>query len=1198
MILASQAQRCNEAVYSSSCNTRDQSCAVQQEQRVPDIREVDMSLRIVTGSSGSGKSHRLYTEIIRQSMEHPSDRFLVIVPEQYSMQAQKELVRLHPRHGILNIDVVSFARLAYRVFAEVGERSLILEEIGKSFVLQKIALDHKKEMSVLGTNLSKPGNIAEMKSLLSELLLYGIRPGMLRLEDEQESGDAGGSKMTLLNRKLYDIRLVYSAFEAYLADRYMTAEEVPDVLARVAERSAILHDAILVFDGFTGFTPVQLLLIEKLMPICREMYVTVTMDAAEKPFGKYSKTGLFAMSHEMAVSLYGLAQKTHVNVAPVVSVEEPGIGRFSTSSELEFLEKNLFRRYQGTYIEKTEDIGIFAAGNPLAEVEHAAICIARMVREEGLRYRDFAIITGDLPTYDDYVRQVFGQIGIPYFLDEKRFMLHNPFVEYVRAAVEACTEDYSYDSIFRMLKSGMSGIKRSDIDRLENHVLALGIRGKKRWREKWVRHSRNEDPECVPELDRIRERVCALLDPMADAFAKRGSTVRDKTTALYEFCLRSDCETALAAEGERFAEMGRQDLTREYKQVYARVMGFLDKLVQVLGEEKISMRDYRAVLEAGFSEEKIGIIPPGTDQVMVGDMERSRLADVKVLFFLGVNEGMVPKSEGSGGILTEIERERLREKNIRLKPTPRENIAIGRFYIYLALTKPSHKLIMSYATANSGGEVMRPSYLISTICRLFPCLKIETESEKIVDRIERPESGISILTEHLARLKDQPADPAFLELFSWYRSRQKYYEQTEKLLAAAAAVKPSDQIGKAAARALYGTRLMNSASRLEKFSACAFAHFLQYGLRLKEREEFEFSGMDMGNVIHSALELFGERVSLLRDAGGVPLTWETIDDRMRDSLACRCVADAALAYNPVLLYDSARNEYQIKRMQRLMTTSVWALQEQLVRGDFVPTEFETDFRNAADLSAVSFDLPDGARMLLTGRIDRLDTCNADGKIYVKIIDYKTGETTFDMSAVYYGLQLQLVIYMNAALEMQAKSGHAAEPAGIFYYKINDPIEDYEAGDTAESIRKRLLGAMKASGIVSGEPEAIRHLDKTLGPAKLTSDVIPVTLNKGGSLSARSKTVSSDGFRLLSSYVDRKVREIGAGILEGNVDIDPYQYGNRTSCEYCPYRAVCGFDRKIRGYEYRNLRKMKDEEVLEKMEEQQKDAVDIGSATGN
>ena len=1157
-----------------------------------------MSLHIITGSSGSGKSYRLYSDIIRQSMEQPTDRFLVIVPEQYSMQAQRELVRLHPRHGILNIDVVSFARLAYRVFAEVGERSLVLEEIGKSFVLQKIALDHKKEMSVLGTNLSRPGNIAEMKSMISELLLYGINPEMLRVDGEQKSEEAEGPLMTLLDRKLHDIQLVYTAFDAYLADRYMTAEEVPDVLARVAEKSMILKDSILIFDGFTGFTPVQLQLMEKLMSICREMYVTVTMDPAEEPFGKYSETGLFAMSHEMAVSLYKLAVRTHVDVAPVVTVEDSGTGRFSTSSGLAFLEKNLFRRYQGTYTKRTEDIGIFAARNPLAEVEHAAVCIARMVRKEGLRYRDFAIITGDLPTYDDYVRQVFGQVGIPYFLDEKRFMLHNPFVEYVRAAVEACTEDYSYDSIFRMLRSGMSGIKRTDIDLLENHVLALGIRGKKKWREKWVRHSFNEDPERVPELDRIRERVCALLDPMADAFAKRGSTVRDKTIALYEFCLRSACETALAAEGERFAEKGRQDLTREYKQVFARVMGFLDKLVQVLGDEKISMRDYRAVLEAGFSEEKIGIIPPGTDQVMVGDMERSRLADIKVLFFLGVNEGMVPKNESSGGILTEIERERLREKNICLKPTPRENVAIGRFYIYLALTKPSHKLILSYAAANSGGEVMRPSYLISAICRLFPCLEIETGSDKIIDRIERPESGISLLTEHLARLKDQPAEPAFLELFSWYRSSREYRGRTDQLLAAAAAVKPHDQIGKAAARALYGSRLMNSASRLETFSACAFAHFLQYGLRLKEREEFEFSGMDMGNVMHKALELFGERVSLISDAKGVPLSWTTIDDVTRDRLARRCVADAALAYDPILFYDSARNEYQIKRMQRLMATSVWALQEQLVRGDFIPTEFEADFRNAADLSTVSFDLPDGAKMLLTGRIDRIDTCDADGKTYVKIIDYKTGETTFDLSAVYYGLQLQLVIYMNAALEMQTGKGHAAEPAGIFYYRMNDPVEDYRAGDTAESIRKRLLGAMKASGIVSGEPEAIRHLDKTLGPDRPTSDVIPVTFNKGGSIGARSKTVSSDGFRLLSAYVDRKVREIGAGILEGKVGIDPYQYGKKTACDYCPYLGICGFDGKIRGYVYRNLKKMKDEEVLEKMEEQQEDAVDTGSATGN
>ena len=1118
-----------------------------------------MSLHIYTGSSGSGKSHLIYTQIIRQSMEHPTDRFLVIVPEQYSMQTQKQLVRLHPRHGILNIDVLSFARLAYRVFAEVGERSQLLEEIGKSFVLQKIALDHKEDMSVLGTNLSKPGNIAEMKSMISELLLYGIRADML----SQNSGKQQGT--SLLDRKLHDIQVVYNAFESYLADRYMTAEEVPDVLARVAGKSGILRDAILVFDGFTGFTPVQLKLIEELMPICRDIYVTVTMDSSEEAFGKYRKTDLFSMSHDMTSALYAIARKTNVTVEPVVHVSASEGSRFATSPSLAFLEQNLFRRNRkvwnaGQTNSKSAadsdtaskfsdvsgsvaslgregtgslDISIFAARNPLAEVQHAAQCIARMVREEGLRYRDFAIITGDLATYDDYVRQVFGEVDIPYFLDVKRSLIHNTFVEYVRAAVEACSEDYSYDSIFRMLKTGMSGIPVADIDRLENHVLALGIRGKRRWREKWVNHSRNENPEYVPELDEIRKRICALLDPMADAFARRGSTVRDKTAALFEFCQRSGCEVRLAADAERFAEAGRQDLTREYKQVYARVMGFLDKLVQVLGDERISMRDYRAVLEAGFAEEKIGIIPPGTDQVMVGDMERSRLSDIKVLFFLGVNEGMVPKSESAGGILTEIEREQLRERDIRLKPTPRENIAIGRFYIYLALTKPSQKLILSYAAATSRGEVMRPSYLIATIRQLFPGLDVQTESDDLIDHIERPANGLSLLTDSLARLKDQPPAPAFVELFSWYHSQKEYRQQAENLLVAATARKPQDQIGKAAARVLYGTRLTNSASRLERFSACAFAHFLQDGLRLKNREEFEFSGMDLGNVIHSALELFGRQVREMKDANGTPLDVEM--------------------YVPFMAASAA----------------------------VLDTEKFTNVE-VTNGKVVS----DGSRLELTGKIDRVDLSEDEQQVYVKIIDYKTGGMSFDMTAVYYGLQLQLVVYLNAALEMYERDGAVAEPAGIFYYQINDPIEDFEAGDTVETIRQRVLRDMKASGIVSDDPAAVGHLDKTLGPGNQKSDVIPVELKKDGSFSARSKTVSSDGFRLISAYVNNKIRDIGACILEGDADINPYVYKNRTACDFCPYRPVCGFDRKVRGYVFRNLVTMKDEDVLQKMEEEQ------------
>ncbi len=1148
-----------------------------------------MALNFVTGSSGSGKSFRLLSRIIHESIEHPQQKFFVIVPEQFTMQTQKELVRLHPRHGILNIDVLSFDRLAFRVFEETGYRKAeLLEEIGKSFVLEKIALREKKNLPFFGQNLTKPGNLAEMKSIISELLQYNISENQL-LPFYQKSGEhnpSGAQEETsvssgLLQLKLHDIGLIYHEFMSYLAARYMTAEEVPDVLSRLVPKSGMLRGSYIVLDGFTGFTPVQLTLVRSFLSLAAEVYITVTMDAGEDPFSLYKDTDLFAMSHETVLSVTALAEEDKIPVRPPVRVgeENAASARFAASPPLSFLEHNIFRQRGEVYSGGNEDIRIFAAVNPLKEIEETARTICRMVREEGLRYRDFAVITGDLTQYGSYVRQVFGMTGIPYFIDEKRYLLHNPFVEYLRAAVEACTEDYSYDSIFRMLRSGMSGIPAEDTDRLENYVLALGIRGKKRWRAKWVLTCKTIDPKEVPVIDETGKKVCALLDPLADAFSVRGGTIKEKTEALLAFCERSACEEKLLSfAGEM--EMVRPDLARENTQVYARVTGFLAKLVDVLGDEPVSMKDYRAILEAGFSEEKIGIIPPGTDEVLIGDIERSRLSDIRVLFFVGVNEGLVPKVDGGGGILSETDRDILRAGGVRLKPTLRESVSIGRFYLYLALTKPSRSLILSYSLSNSAGETMRPAYLIGTITDLFPDIHPEKEKEELSCLAERPENSFSLLTDGLVRIREKTPSPAWMELFSWYRKNPDYAHKTDALLTAAGMRRPQDEISRKAARELYGAELVNSATRLERFSECQFAHFLQYGLRLKEREEYSFTGMDMGNVIHSALWLFAEK---LRERN---LDWGALDDAARDRLAGECVAEASGNYGAMVLHDSARNEYAITRMQRLMTTSVWAIGEQLKAGDFLPSRFEADFRNSDELSSVHVDLPDGAHMALTGRIDRIDTFTADGKTYVKIIDYKTGSMGFDMTAVYYGLQLQLVVYLNAAVEIFGKEGQNVLPAGIFYYEIKDPVENFVNGETDDELKERILSDMRSSGLVSGNMEILSRLDRSLSPEHPKSAVLPVSLKKDGTLSALSKTADEEEFRLISSFVNKKIREIGEKIMAGRAEVNPYQYKTKTACDFCPYCGICHFDRRIPGYGFRNLLTMKDDEVLEAMKKEE------------
>lgn len=1138
-----------------------------------------MSLQFVLGSSGAGKSHFLYEHIIEESIKNPRKKYLILVPEQFTMQTQKELVVRHPKGGILNIEVLSFERLSYRVFEEVGVNTKqMLEEIGKSFVLEKIAVDKAEELSFLGRNLKKPGYIYEMKSLISELAQYDMK------EADLEDMIASSANRPLLQGKLKDVYTIYKAYRQYLQDKYMTEEDVLDVLCDLADESELLKGSVLVLDGYTGFTPIQNKLIRRMLAVCSKIYIAITLGDEESLYKPYKEQELFAMSKKLYASVYQMAAKEHVEILPEIHIPCGPNSRFKQSKALAFLEKNIFRYKRLAYEEKQEDIHILSAKNPLLEVQMIASRIRRLVREEGYRYGDIVIITGDLTSYGNYVRQVFSTTDIPYFIDEKRTVLNNPYVELLRSILNIELERYSASSVFRYLRSGMSDVPSEEVNRLENYVLALGIRGYKSWNEKWIRHYKGMKPEEAEEIDKIRAKVMAELKPFHEAIREKEDgkiTVRKLTEAIYYLGEARMVQAKLKAWEEYFEQKEqRPDLVKEYAQIYGTVMGFLDKLVEVLGEESVSLSEYQKILEAGFLEVRIGIIPPSMDQVLIGDMERTRLKDVKVLFFLGVNEGLIPKSSSSGGILSEADREHLEKEAFVLKPSAREHMYIQKYYLYLNLTKPSERLYLSYSCSNSSGEVIGPAYLISAVHKLFPKLVIEEETEVLKEKIETPKASLEYLIEGLRLSAKVTPSTEWKELYTWYVTHKEYASKLYALVEATHKMKPKDTIGKTVAKALYGTELTNSATRLEKFAACAFAHFLQYGIGIRERQQYEFTGMDMGNIVHTALDLFSKKISAYQ------YNWHTLTEHDRERLVDESLGEIIHDYGNTILHSSARNEYMIWRVRRIMLRTVWALQEQVKRSDFVPKRFEVSFHMDENLKSVNFDLDEGQKMRLMGRIDRLDTYEEEDKIYIKVIDYKSGSTSFDLVSVYHGLQMQLVLYMNAALEMMQKSGKEVSPAGIFYYNVKDPMEEWKADEPETQLKERILKDLKVNGLIQEDTKVIRHLDTGFTDGQMESSIVPIKYNKNGSLAASSSVASLRNIERLSAHVQNTMADIGRNILSGDVAINPYEKKGRTSCEYCPYKGICGFDQKIPGYKYRRLDRLSPKDVWIKLEEEE------------
>ena len=731
-----------------------------------------MSLQFIMGNSGAGKSRYAYEKILAEAARHPEKNYLIVVPEQFTMQTQKELVSLHPAGGILNIDILSFQRLAYRIFEETGGSLYpVLEETGKSLVVKRVAQEKKKELTILGSTLKRTGAVSQMKSLISELKQYQIAPSELDTWAE-ETGEK-----KLLAAKLKDTGVIYRAFEEYLENRYVTAEDVLEVLAGKLEESELIKNSEVLVDGFTGFTPVQIGVLGKLFRLCAKVYVTIIMDEREDPYKKAIPHQLFAMSRQLVQQLMKAADEAGCPVEPEIWVRRSGHGRFQPGSTMDQLEQRLFRYgkrgFSGNGIEKRPESGteaktgnpaagheanqqgiyISVAPNPRAELEETVRLIRRMVREEGMRYQDFAVLTGDLSVYGTYAREIFEKCGVPYFVDEKHSVLMNPFVEFLRAAIEMVVQSFSYESVFRYLRCGLSSLNREETDAMENYVLALGIRGLKAYGETWTRGYRGIKPDEVPQRNLLREKFYAEVQPFAEQMKKKDATVRERTEALYALAVQNQMQQKLEERRQQFEQQGQEAFAKEYSQIYGIVMELLDKIVEVLGDEKMTLAEYQEILEAGFAEASVGIIPPTADQVLIGDNERSRLKDIRVLFFVGVNDGLIPRHDAGGGILSEYDREELERADAKLSPTARETMYQQKFHLYRNLTKPSERLYLSFTKAGASGEAQNPSYLINEIRKLFPEIPVRDieKEENPEEKLEMPRSGEELFLEELGK---------------------------------------------------------------------------------------------------------------------------------------------------------------------------------------------------------------------------------------------------------------------------------------------------------------------------------------------------------------------------------------------------------------------------------------------------------------
>ncbi len=1155
-----------------------------------------MPLKFYFGASGAGKSKKLHEEIISKSRQDRQTNYLLIVPDQFTMQTQLDLVVEHPDHAIMNIDVLSFGRLSHRILEEVGYQDMpVLDDTGKSLILRKVAWQQKDKLNVMGSHLHKIGYIHEVKSAISEFMQYGIGDKELQqlVEYARSAGGSGGTGRSYLYWKLQDLSILYRAFQDYIRDRFITTEETLDRLREALPKSDIIRNSVIAFDGFTGFTPIQNRVIQELMRLTKQVIITVTIDERENPYRLDGEQKLFHLSKKTVADLCRMAKEVGtVEEEPVWCREkiEGRLPRFRKNPELAHLEHDLFRFPAEISGGPVASIHIFEASTPKEEIHQTCIAIRKLLMQSAkedkgaLHYRDIAVVTGNMEVYGDEMEEEFARFDIPVYLDRTRGILRNPFAEYIRSAIQIILQDFSAEAVFRYMRTGLTGFERPKVDRLENYVRRFGIRGKKKWASLFIYKEEEREGEEVSlrrleEYNAMRNRLMEQLAPLLRPAVTAGERVR----ALYDLFVQNELQQKLADFEARFKEEGDLSRAKEYGQVYALTIDLLDQINGLLAEEEMGLREFSDILESGLAEISVGTIPQNVDRIVVGDIERTRLKQVKVLFFLGINDGNIPKGSGGRGIISDIDREFLSESDLELAPTPRQQMYIQRFYLYLNMTKPSDSLYLSYAKVGSDGRSLRPAYLVDLVQKLFPNLMVERPEEMpAAEQLTSGRDGISLFTDMLRDYADRRlAADKQVPLYTFYHSYHKdplYQDEIDRLVETAFYRYQDTPLSKLVTRALYGSTLLNSVSRLERYAACAYAHFLQYGIGLKERGEYSFEDVDMGNVFHGVLELFASR---LAEHG---YTWFDFPAGAAKEMIAEAIEAYAADYGETILYSSARNQHLLERIARILNRTVMTLQAQLRKGSFLPERFEMSFSMLEDLDSLNIALNEQEKMRLRGRIDRIDTCELEDKIYVKVIDYKSGSRKFDLAALYYGLQLQLVVYMNVAVEMQQKKHPDKKviPAAMLYYHVADPMIEDNKELTPEQINEKILQELKMTGIVNQNDEAVKLLDKDFTDK---SEILPLERKKDGSFSAYSSVISEEDMQTVSNYVNQKIRQIGNEILDGTISVNPYEQNGNQACTYCAYKSICGFDSRIDGYRMRKLEKLGADDALLRMREE-------------
>ena len=1105
-----------------------------------------MEFKIIYGKSGTGKTTYIFNQIKEKIKQ--KNKIYIIVPEQMSFVAEQHLLNTIDTNSSINAEVLTLSRMADRVISEtIGNLQTHLSKIGKSMIIYDALDNQKDKMNFLK---SSDKNLELVQRTITEFKKHNV-------DKENLSKAINNLEDKYLQLKLSDIKNVLDKYQEKIQGSYIDEADSLTILAENIELVDFFTDSIIYIDEFAGFTPIEYKIIEKLCTLAKEITITVCTDSLENV--ENLDDSIYYFNQITAEKLLDIAKKTGSYIEKI-NIDE--IKKFK-SQELLSLAENLYTNNTKKYTEKTQDIQLFIAQNPHYEVENVAQNILDLVKNKNYRYKDIAVVSADIENYSEDIKAIFEEYNIPVFIDEKKDVSQNILMKYIISLLNIYANNYSYESMFSYIKSGILEIPANKIFLLENYVKKWGIRGSKWYKSDFEFEEKNDIQD---EVNKTKKQI---IEPIIELKKNLSGekTAKEITKKLYEFIEKNNIQENILKKAEELEEKEQKEAADGYRAGIKIFFDVLDEIFMIFENDKMSFERYNKILQIGISQSEFGRIPSSFDQILFGDTDRTKTRDIKILFLLGINDGAIPNILKDEGFLNDKDRDRLKENNIEIAKNSLELLYENQFNIYKVLCMPEEKLYLSYPVTDKEGKAIRPSILITQIKKIFENL---TEDSDIIEKkykITTKQATLNnVIEKYKQYLDGENIDEEWENAILWYKQNQK--DKITKILKGADYTNIPEQITAGNIKEIYGKNLRTSISRLEQYRKCPFSFHLKYGLKLNEEEEFKIRSLDTGNFMHEVIDEVFSKIETNQ------LDVKTISKEELNKIIEEIINQKLGMSKNYIFTSSPKFIVLTKRLKKVVNESIQYIIEQLKNSKFELYGHELEFNEKSELKPMKIDLENGNQVTVTGKIDRIDIAKTENNTYVRIIDYKSSVKDINLNQVVAGIQIQLLTYLDEISQQKQ-----FDPAGVLYFSLIDPIIKADTKMTDDQLKKEINKNFKMKGMIVADIDIVKMMDKKLAPST-SSDIIPVYLDKEGNISeGKSKTLNKEKFERLQKYTKHIISEISKEIFSGNIDIKPYYMSKKTPCEYCQYKTICNFDPKLENNTYRYIKNLSNEEIL-------------------